>query len=154
MHTHWIPRSFMMNCLRVAIRAWCLVSFTGTTLYDAINRRRTPHTCDFNYEPRLSELMGGKHVSNFTQCVKPIYLQRAALSILYWQTPPQPDASPIVPSHTAWKRFLRLSSTASYWEAYLPVTHRHCEHRHCCTTASNKQTNKQTNKHSNKANKT
>jgi len=76
----------MMNYLSTAIRAECLVSFTWTTLYDAINRRRTPHTCDFNYEPRLSELMGGKHVSNFTQCVRPIYLQRAALSILYWQT--------------------------------------------------------------------
>ena len=150
MQIHWIPGSFMMNYLITAIRAECLVSSTWTTLYDAINRRRTPHTCDFNYEPRLSELMGGKHVSNFTQCVRPIYLQSAALSILYWQTPPQPDASPTVPSHTARKLLLRLSSTASYWEAYLPVTHGHCEHRHCCTTASNKQINKQTRKKTNK----
>jgi hypothetical protein len=104
MQIHWIPGSFVMNYLSTAIRTKCLVSFTWTTLYDAINRRRTPHTCDFN-EPRLSELMGGKPVSNFTQCVRPIYLQRAALSILYWQTPPQPDASPIVPSHTARKLF-------------------------------------------------
>jgi len=142
MKIHWIPGSFVMNYLSTAIRAECFVSFTWTTLYDAINRRRTPHTCDFNYEPRLSELMGGKHVSNFTQCVRPIYLQSAALSILYWQTPPQPDASPSVPSHTARKLFYDYPGP--------PRTKRPTYRSHTanlCTdiVAQQLQTNKQTN---------
>ena len=118
----------------------CLVSFTWTALYNGINRRRTPHTCDCNYEPRLSELMGGKHVSNFMQCVRPIYLQRAALSILYWQTPPQPDASPIVLSHTARKLFYDYPRSP-HTERPTYRSHTATVHRHCCTTAWNKQTN-------------